>query len=118
MIFIADVHLHSYYSRATSKNLNLENLNYWAQLKGVTVVGTADFTHPAWFEELSTKLEDAEPGLFRLKREFAQELDTDVPESCRADIRFMLTVEISSMASNPLMGPSFKKKATSSRPVP
>ena len=97
MIFIADVHLHSYYSRATSKNLNLENLNYWAQLKGVTVVGTADFTHPAWFEELSTKLEDAEPGLFRLKREFAQELDTDVPESCRADIRFMLTVEISSI---------------------
>lgn len=71
MKFYADVHLHSYYSRATSKNLNLEYLNLWGQFKGIQVIGTGDFTHPAWFTELETKLEPAEPGLFRLKRNFA-----------------------------------------------
>ena len=64
MKFYADVHLHSHYSRATSKNLNLEHLSLWAQLKGIQVVGTGDFVHPGWLDELKEKLEPAEEGLF------------------------------------------------------
>jgi len=96
-LFIADVHLHSRYSRATSKNLDLENLNYWAQLKGVTVVGTADFTHPEWFAVLEEQLEEAEPGLYKLRDEYSRPLEETLPSTCRGDVRFMLTVEISSI---------------------
>ncbi|MDP6111674.1 MAG: endonuclease Q family protein, partial [Planctomycetota bacterium] len=96
-MFIADVHLHSRYSRATSKNLDLENLNYWAQLKGVTVVGTADFTHPEWFAVLEEQLEEAEPGLYKLRDEYSRPLEETLPSTCRGDVRFMLTVEISSI---------------------
>ena len=52
MEFIADLHIHSYLSRATSKQMNLENLYKWAQLKGISVLGTGDFTHPEWFSEI------------------------------------------------------------------
>jgi len=52
MEFIADLHIHSYLSRATSKQMNLENLYKWAQLKGISVLGTGDFTHPIWFSEI------------------------------------------------------------------
>ena len=97
MKFYADVHLHSYYSRATSKNLNLEYLNLWGQFKGIQVIGTGDFTHPAWFTELETKLEPAEPGLFRLKKEFRDATCDELPPACAMDIRFMLTVEISNI---------------------
>ena len=74
MEFIADLHVHSKYSRATAKNLDLENLYVAAQLKGVTVVGTGDFTYPAWFSEICEKLEPAEAGLFKLKKEYAGNL--------------------------------------------
>jgi PHP family Zn ribbon phosphoesterase len=57
MKFIADLHVHSKYSRATAKNLDLENLYLWAQYKGIHVVGTGDFVHPKWFKELEEKLE-------------------------------------------------------------
>ena len=67
MKFIADFHIHSKYSRATSKEMDLENLDKWARIKGIDVLGTGDFTHPAWFKELKSKLEPAEPGLFQLK---------------------------------------------------
>ncbi|MGE0268160.1 MAG: endonuclease Q family protein [Candidatus Omnitrophota bacterium] len=97
MKFYADVHLHSYYSRATSKNLNLEYLNLWGQLKGIQVIGTGDFTHPAWFEELKKKLEPAEEGLFRLKKEFRDVTRDELPKACAGDVRFMLTVEISNI---------------------
>ncbi len=97
MKFIADLHLHSKYSRATAKNLDLENLYHAAQLKGVTVVGTGDFTHPAWIEEIESKLEQAEPGLYSLKKEIAQEIDKIVPQSCRGEVRFILQSEISSI---------------------
>ncbi len=70
MCFIADFHIHSYLSRATSPQMNLENIYKWAQIKGIAVVGTGDFTHPEWFAELQEKLEPAEPGLFRLKDEY------------------------------------------------
>jgi uncharacterized protein (TIGR00375 family) len=97
MKFIADLHVHSKYSRATAKNLDLENLYIAAQLKGVSVVGTGDFTYPAWIEEISEKLDEAEPGLFKLKTELARLCDAQVPESCRGPVRFMLVTEISNI---------------------
>ena len=69
MKFIADFHLHSKYSRATSPQMDLENLDKWAKIKGIKVLGTGDFTHPEWFKNLKEKLEPAEPGLYRLKSE-------------------------------------------------
>ena len=69
MRIIADFHIHSKYSRAVSRDMNLENLDIWARKKGIQVMGTGDFTHPDWFNEIKTKLEPAEPGLFRLKGE-------------------------------------------------
>ena len=97
MKFIADFHIHSYLSRATSRRMNLENIHMWAQLKGVAVVATGDFTHPQWFAELQEKLEPAEPGLYKLKQEYCLENDGDIPESCRAPVRFVLSVEISTI---------------------
>ena len=97
MPFHADLHLHSHYSRATSKNLNLEHLYKWAQLKGIRVVGTGDFVHPGWMDELEEKLQPAEEGLFRLKPELERTMDGQVPAACRAPVRFMLTVEISNI---------------------
>jgi uncharacterized protein (TIGR00375 family) len=97
MKFYADLHLHSHYSRATSKQLNLEHLSKWAQLKGITVVGTGDFVHPGWLDELRKKLEPAEAGLFKLKKEFADLTQPEVPKACASEVRFMLTVEISSI---------------------
>ncbi len=97
MEFIADLHIHSYLSRATSKQMNLENLYKWAQLKGVSVLGTGDFTHPIWFSEIEKKLEPAEPGLFKLKKKYRTEMDKDLPEACKNPVRFMLSVEISNI---------------------
>ena len=67
MRFVADLHIHSHFSIATSRRLDPEHLDLWARLKGVTVVGTGDFTHPGWTEELRGRLEPAEEGLFRLQ---------------------------------------------------
>ncbi|MCX8012642.1 MAG: endonuclease Q family protein, partial [Desulfobacterota bacterium] len=97
MKFIADFHIHSYLSRATSRDMNLENIYKWAQLKGVTVVGTGDFTNPKWLKEIKDKLEPAEPGLFSLKAKYSRPIDFEVPESCRTPVRFILSVEISSI---------------------
>jgi uncharacterized protein (TIGR00375 family) len=97
MNFIADLHVHSKFSRATAKNLDLENLYIAAQLKGITVVGTGDFTYPAWFSEICEKLEPAEEGLFKLKDEIANPCDEQVPASCRDSVRFILSTEISNI---------------------
>lgn len=97
MKFYTDLHLHSHYSRATSKDLDLEHLSLWAQLKGIQVVGTADFVHPKWLNELKEKLEPAEEGFFKLKSEFVQKTEQEVPKACRGEVRFMLTVEISNI---------------------
>jgi uncharacterized protein (TIGR00375 family) len=97
MKFIADLHVHSKFSRATAKNLDLENLYIAAQLKGVTVVGTGDFTYPGWFSEICEKLEPAESGLFKLRKDLAKTCDEQVPQSCRADVRFVLSTEISNI---------------------
>ncbi len=86
MKFIADFHLHSKYSRATSKDMDLENLEKWAKIKGIKVLGTADFTHPEWSKSLKEKLEPAEPGLFKLK-------------NSGSTTRFILTTEVSCIYS-------------------
>jgi len=86
MKFVGDFHIHSKYARATSPDMNLENLDTWAKIKGIKVISTGDFTHPAWFKELQEKLEPAEPGLYKLKGR-----DTDT--------RFILTTEISCIYS-------------------
>ena len=99
MPFVADLHVHSHYSRSTSGQMNPEGLYRWAQIKGITVLGTGDFTHPRWFEELREKLEPAEPGLFTLKSEFAAPVDETVPASCRAPVRFLISTEISCISS-------------------
>ncbi len=97
MKFYADVHLHSHYSRATSPNLNLEYLSLWAQIKGIQVVGTGDFVHPGWLKELKEKLEPAESGLFKLKPQYEKLTQKDVPPSCKGEVRFMLSCEISNI---------------------
>ena len=95
MKYIADVHLHSRFARATSRDLNPENLHRWGLLKGLTVVGTGDFTHPVWFEELRAKLEPAEEGLYRLKADLRRAVEADLPPTCLGEMRFVLSVEIS-----------------------
>ncbi len=97
MNFIADFHMHSKFSRATARNLDLENLHIAAQLKGITVIGTGDFTHPEWFAEISEKLVPAEAGLFQLKDDIARICDQQVPGACRQKVRFVLTTEISNI---------------------
>ncbi len=97
MRFVLDIHLHSSHSRATSRDLTPENLHRWSALKGLTVVGTGDFTHPAWLEELKTKLEPVEEGLYRLKPAYRTPVERDLPASCRGEVRFLLSVEISSI---------------------
>src|SRR3954466_1186532 len=66
--FVADLHIHSKYSRACSRDLELDNLAWWARRKGISVLGTGDFTHPAWFDHLRETLvaDDGAPGLYRL----------------------------------------------------
>jgi len=97
MKFIADLHVHSKFSRATAKNLDFENLYIAAQLKGISVVGTGDFTYPQWFAEICEKLEPAEEGLFKLRDEIAKLCDEQVPNSCRSSVRFILSTEISNI---------------------
>ncbi len=97
MKYISDFHIHSHHSRATAKNLNLENIHIAAQLKGITVVGTGDFTHPEWYAELKEKLVYDENGLFRLKPDIAKQCDKQVPLSCRSRVEFVLVTEISNI---------------------
>ena len=89
MEFIADLHIHSKYSRATSPKMDLEHLDKAAKIKGIKVLGTGDFTHPEWFNNLKQKLVPAEQGLFNLKS-----LPTR-PGLVGKKTRFILTSEIS-----------------------
>jgi uncharacterized protein (TIGR00375 family) len=82
--FIADLHVHSRYSRATSTEMGIETLARWAALKGIKLLGTGDFTHPTYFAELSARLDPAEEGLFRVKKG-------------ERSTRFMLTGEVSNI---------------------
>ncbi len=96
MRYIADLHLHSHYSRATSKNLNLETLYQWARIKGINIIATGDFTHPKWFEELQHKLEPDGKGFFKLKSP-PKEPGLSGIRTEETDVRFCLTTEISSI---------------------
>ena len=82
MGFFADFHVHSRYSRSTSPGLELPELARWAELKGIRVVGSGDFTHPAWFRDLEAGLADSASGLFALKKD-------------HGSVRFILSSEIS-----------------------
>ena len=90
MFFYSDLHIHSKYSRATSKSCNLEELALWAQKKGLTLISTGDFTHPAWFEEIKEKLIPAESGVFKLRPDIEKHLFQNP-----SPVRFLLSVEIS-----------------------
>jgi len=82
MEFIADFHIHSKYSRATSKDMDLDHLSYWAKIKGIDLLGTGDFTHPLWIEHLKSKLKPSGKGLYSYD-----------------GVHYMLTAEISSIYS-------------------
>ena len=94
MYYIGDLHIHSRYSRATSKDCTPEHLDLWARRKGIHIVGTGDFTHPAWREELKEKLEPAEDGLYVLKDGYRIKED---PVPGGKIPRFVVTGEISSI---------------------
>ncbi|MBK8049974.1 MAG: hypothetical protein IPK16_24440 [Anaerolineales bacterium] len=97
MKLVADLHIHSHFSRATSKDLTFEHLHKWAQIKGVQVVATGDIAHPGWLQEMHAKLEAAEDGLFRLKEELASAIREQTPAACRTPVRFLLGGEISNI---------------------
>ena len=86
MKIIADLHIHSRFSRACSPRIDIESLDRWAKIKGINVLGTGDFTHPEWLKELKEKLTPAEVGLFRFKKS-------------ETGVRFVLTAEISCIYS-------------------
>lgn len=100
MLYRADLHIHSPYSRATSKSSHLHGLAAWAVIKGIDVLGTGDFTHPGWLIHLQEHLIEAEPGFYRLKNTGTELFKDVVPEGLEPDIsriRFVLTSEISSI---------------------
>lgn len=94
MEYVVDLHIHSHFSRATSKDCDFDHLYYWGKLKGIHVIGTGDFTHPEWFDEMRQKLEPAEDGLFKLKAEYAAPMDEKLRDN---PIRFVPTVEIATI---------------------
>jgi DNA helicase-2/ATP-dependent DNA helicase PcrA len=95
--YYADLHIHSKYSRACSKDCDIEHLTWWARRKGISLVGTGDFTHPAWLAHLREVLEPAEPGVFRLRPDHERDVGRTLPPSCDGTVRFMLSVEISTI---------------------
>src|SRR5690554_1110861 len=97
MTFLADLHVHSKYSRATSRDLDLEHLFWWAARKGIAVVGTGDCVHPGWLAEIKDKLVAEGNGLFRLGPEIEAALLETLPPACRRPVSFMLSTEISTI---------------------
>ncbi|TFG61103.1 MAG: AAA family ATPase, partial [Spirochaetales bacterium] len=100
MSFYADLHIHSRYSIAVSKDMVPVKMDYWSRIKGVEVLGTGDCTHPGWLADLQEALEPAGPGVFRLKPELRKAHDEYpslpfVPPA--ADMRFLLTGEVSTI---------------------
>ena len=92
LMYIADLHIHSKYSRATSRDGDAPHLDLWARRKGIGLLGTGDFTHPAWRAELTEMLVEAEEGLYRLRDEYRLPCETagDTP-------RFVVSGEISTI---------------------
>lgn len=95
---IVDLHTHSHFSRATSKECTFEGLYRWGKLKGIHVIGTGDCTHPEWFAEMQEKLVPTDGGLYKLRDDIAAEIDKSLPTSVRdAEIRFVPSVEIATI---------------------
>lgn len=98
-LFRADLHIHSKYSLATSRSLTPRHLAAWAQVKGLDVVATGDFTHPGWLGELEEALQEDGSGLLRLKQPGPAE--AEIPWLSKAPpqkhVRFMLSAEISTI---------------------
>lgn len=92
MLYYTDLHIHSKYSRATSKSCNLEELALWAKKKGLSLISTGDFTHPAWFNEINEKLIPSDDGTFRLKPDIEKAIFKG-----SEPVRFILSVEISTI---------------------
>ena len=84
MRIVADLHIHSRFSYACSREMEVERLAWWAKRKGISLLGTGDFTHPIYLTHLKHALAPAEEGLFRLRAE-------------ERDVRFMLTVEVTNI---------------------
>src|ERR1700687_3574131 len=99
-MFHADLHIHSRFSRACAKDCDIEHLAWWALRKGLRVLGTGDFTHPAWAAELRETLVPAEPGLFRVRPELEKRVLRDSPATCAGTVRFMLSVDNDSTSVN------------------
>jgi DNA helicase-2/ATP-dependent DNA helicase PcrA len=96
-MFHADLHIHSKFSRACSRDCGIPHLAAGALRKGIGVVGTGDFTHPAWADELKNSLVPAEAGLLRLRPDLERDLHRRVPAACEQPVRFMLSVETSTI---------------------
>jgi uncharacterized protein (TIGR00375 family) len=94
-----DFHIHSRFSRATSKEITVENLARWAQIKGLTVLGTGDFTHPGWLKELKENLEPVEPGLYKIKSQKVKGKNNNGFIADGRETRFILSSEISCIYS-------------------
>jgi DNA helicase-2/ATP-dependent DNA helicase PcrA len=122
MELIVDLHIHSHFSRATGKEATIEGIYRWGKIKGINIIGTGDFTHPAWFAEMREKLEPAEGGLYKLKDNIAREIDKNLPSSVSNNLmRYIPTVEISNIYSknqkvrklhNLIIAPSFEAVTT------
>jgi uncharacterized protein (TIGR00375 family) len=78
MKIISDLHIHSRFSRATSKFLDIKNLEKYAKIKGINLLGTSDFTHPEWIKELKQELTEDETGILKTKDNFPFILQTEV----------------------------------------
>lgn len=94
MKIIGDLHIHSRFSMATSKEGTPENLDFWARKKGISLIGTGDFTHPVWREELRERLVPDGNGLYRLRDEYVKEESRKFPGE---GTRFVISGEISSI---------------------
>ena len=94
MKMIADLHIHSRFSMATSKEGTPENLDFWARKKGISLIGTGDFTHPVWREELKERLVSEGNGLYRLRDAYVKEESRKFPGE---GTRFVVSGEISSI---------------------
>ena len=94
MKMIADLHIHSRFSMATSKEGTPENLDFWARKKGISLIGTGDFTHPVWREELKERLVSEGNGLYRLRDAYVKEESRKFPGE---GTRFVISGEISSI---------------------
>lgn len=125
MPLIIDLHIHSRFSRSTSKQLTIPNLYKWAKIKGINVLGTGDFTHPEWFLEMKRDLREAEPGLYQVTEKIAKQIDQELPISIKnREVRFLLSAEISNIYKkndrvrkmhNLLLAPNFQAAALINR---